>query len=121
MHLLFVYGKLRKGGGNSLPDNFPGSKYFSDARLTGNLYDLGDYPGLVLGDLGEVIGEVYEIDDETLSLLDEFEATANYRRSEVSISINDRPTSCWIYCPELDRCQGETLIPSGDWIDYLRK
>ena len=58
---LFVYGTLRKG--------FPLHKYLSEkarfvgpGTITGILYDLGEYPGAVPSDHGEVQGELYELE-----------------------------------------------------------
>ena len=119
-HQLFVYGMLRQGGGYSITDRWPQARFVGEASLNGDLYDLGQYPALVPGGTGDVIGEVYQIDENTLLQLDEFEAPAGYRRSEVTASVQGRPTMCWVYHPEPDRCAGARKIESGDWIDYLR-
>jgi gamma-glutamylcyclotransferase (GGCT)/AIG2-like uncharacterized protein YtfP len=44
----------------------------ADAKVSGSLYDLGPYPGLGLNESKSVVvGEVYEVDDETLNKLDD--------------------------------------------------
>ena len=67
-HLVFVYGTLRRGGVRAMSVRFPNSKFIADAKVSGNLYDLGAYPGLLLDESNSlVIGEVYEVDDEILN------------------------------------------------------
>jgi hypothetical protein len=67
---------------------FPNSKFIANTKVSGNLYDLGAYPGLVLNESDSlVVGEVYEVDDEILKKLDEFEASSNYLRKQVEISL----------------------------------
>jgi len=77
-HLVFVYGTLRRGGARAMSIRFPNSKFIADAKVSGSLYDLGAYPGLLLNESNSlVIGEVYEVDDETLNKLDDFEASSH--------------------------------------------
>src|SRR5918992_3224321 len=100
-HLVFVYGTLRRGNARSMSVRFPNSKYIADAKVTGSLYDLGAYPGLLLDESkSSVIGEVYEVDDEILKELDDFEASSYYRRKQVEISLGTHRKACWIYEPD---------------------
>ena len=116
---LFVYGTLRKGGVNHLPDNFPGSIFVGAGTVKGGLYDLGDYPGLLLdGSEGSVAGEVYEIEEATLAALDEFESAAEYHRLETSAFVDGRTLNCWVYGPDPGRCQEAPRIDSGDWVEH---
>lgn len=120
-HLLFVYGKLRRGGRLSMSMNFPDARFLADAKVAGALYDLGPYPGLLLNDSNAaVIGEVYEVGDDTLSKLDEIEASSEYWRREIEITLTDQHRKCWIYLPEHDAefYADQILITSGDWIEY---
>jgi gamma-glutamylcyclotransferase (GGCT)/AIG2-like uncharacterized protein YtfP len=50
MHLVFVYGTLRSGGARAMSKRFPNSKFIADAKVSGSLYDLGAYPGLLLNE-----------------------------------------------------------------------
>ena len=85
--LVFVYGTLRRGGAGAMSIRFPHSKFIADAKVSGSLYDLGAYPGLLLNESNSfVIGEVYEVDDEILHKLDDFEAASNYWRRQAEIS-----------------------------------
>ena len=102
---------------------FPNSKFIADAKVGGSLYDLGAYPGVLLSEANSsVIGEVYEVDDEILNKLDDIEASSDYVRTQVEVSLDTQGRRCWIYVPEgnpefyLDR----TLITSGDWAEYTR-
>jgi len=47
-HLVFVYGTLRRGSARAMSVRFPGSKFIAKAKVSGGLYDLGAYPGLLL-------------------------------------------------------------------------
>ena len=120
-HLVFVYGTLRRGGAGAMHIRFPGSKFIADAQVMGSLYDLGAYPGLLLNESNSlVVGEVYEVDDETLKRLDDFEASSSYRRKQVEISLGDGRLVCWTYEPDPEFYSPRTLITSGDWIEYAR-
>lgn len=100
---------------------FPKSRFVTDAKVSGSLYDLGAYPGLLLNDSNFLVsGEVYEVDDETLTKLDDFEASSNYLRRQVEISLGDHKRICWTYEPSPEFYSLETLIGSGDWIEYAK-
>lgn len=120
-HLVFVYGTLRQGGLRSMPDIFPGSKLIGQAKVGGSLYDLGAHPVLLLDESDSLVtGEVYEIDDEILSELDEIEASSDYRRRQVEVSLDNHQKTCWVYEPDSNSYPRRTLIASGDWIEYAR-
>ena len=118
-HLVFVYGTLRRGGPGSISIRFPNSRFISEAKVSGKLYDLGAYPGLLSNESNSlVIGEVYEVDDEILNRLDDFEASSNYRRKEVEICAGTDKLRCWTYQPDPECYSFRTLITSGDWVQY---
>ncbi|HEX8844834.1 MAG TPA: gamma-glutamylcyclotransferase family protein [Pyrinomonadaceae bacterium] len=120
-HLVFVYGTLRRGSGRSMEIRFPDSKFIVEATVSGSLYDLGAFPGLLLSDsTSSVTGEVYEVDDETLKKLDDFEASTRYRRKQVETSPDSDRRVCWTYVPDPEFHSSRTLITSGDWIEYAR-
>ncbi|HHS83578.1 MAG TPA: gamma-glutamylcyclotransferase [Gammaproteobacteria bacterium] len=68
--MIFVYGTLLKG--MSREPVLERCRYHGPAMIEGELYDLGAYPGVLPGD-GNVIGELYEVDDATLHTLDRIE------------------------------------------------
>ena len=120
-HLVFVYGTLRSGSPGAMSVRFPNSKFFSNAQVSGNLYDLGPYPGLLLNESSAlVVGEVYEVDDETLNEMDAFEAGSDYVRKQVEISLGTGKRAGWTYEPNPESYSLDTLITSGDWIEYAR-
>lgn len=75
MHLIFVYGTLKRGCKNHA--QMAGQTYLADARSGAGyrLYDLGDYPGLVPdeNDRDGVLGEIWSVDEAALRRLDQFE------------------------------------------------
>lgn len=86
MNLVFVYGTLMRGG--RLHGVLTESRYCGNARLRGyTMFDLGWFPGIVRsGGHGEVHGEVYEVDDDTLANLDRIEGTPHlYQRKAVKV------------------------------------
>ncbi|HZE64146.1 MAG TPA: gamma-glutamylcyclotransferase [Pyrinomonadaceae bacterium] len=63
-HLVFVYGTLRRGSARAMSVRFPGSKFIAKAKVSGGLYDLGAYPGLLLDESNLlVIGEKQLIEE----------------------------------------------------------
>jgi gamma-glutamylcyclotransferase (GGCT)/AIG2-like uncharacterized protein YtfP len=120
-HLVFVYGTLRRGSGRAMSIRFPKSRFVAEAKVSGSLFDLGAYPGFLLEDSNSlVVGEVYEVDDETLKELDDFESSSHYWRKQVKISLGAQSKKCWIYAPNPEAFSRRILITSGDWIEYAR-
>ena|SRR6267142_1999054 len=119
-HLVFVYGTLRRGSARAMSIRFPKSRFVAEAKVGGSLFDLGAYPGFLLGDSNSlVVGEVYEVDDETLKELDDFESSSHYWRKQLKIALGTQTKKCWIYAPNPDALSGHALITSGDWIEYV--
>jgi gamma-glutamylcyclotransferase (GGCT)/AIG2-like uncharacterized protein YtfP len=120
-HLVFVYGTLRRGSAQSMFARFPTSQFIAEANVNGSLYDLGAYPGLLVNESkSPVTGEVYEIDDETLKKLDDFESSSDYWRKQIEISLGSQRRMCWTYEPNPESYSLHTLITSGDWIEYAK-
>ncbi|MBO9670185.1 MAG: gamma-glutamylcyclotransferase [Sphingobium sp.] len=100
---LFVYGHLRRGqSGCRLLELEQRTEWLGEAQVRGRLYDLGDYPGLVLGSNDIVQGELIAFDDPALwTALDAYEDcdpddpdTSEYRRIEIDLPGGDR---AWTY------------------------
>ena len=120
-HLVFIYGSLRRGAAGAMSIRFPNSKFIAEAKVSGRLYDLGAYPGLILDKSNSsVIGEVYEVDDQLLNELDDFEVASNYLRKQVEVSVDNHRRMCWIYEPDPEFYSLDKLIATGDWIEYAR-
>jgi gamma-glutamylcyclotransferase (GGCT)/AIG2-like uncharacterized protein YtfP len=107
---LFVYGTLH-------PDRAPAEvasavkrlKKVGEGAVRGKLVDLGEYPGLLLGNAGRstVHGSVFLLpsDPSVLAELDAYEeynpqspSTSLFLRKRVHVSLEDGTTrECWIY------------------------
>jgi len=120
-HLVFVYGTLRSGSPHSMSLRFPTSKFIADAKVSGSLYDLGAYPGLLVNESkSTVTGEVYEVDDQVMHELDDFESSSDYWRKQIEISLGAQKRLCWTYEPNPESYSLRRLIASGDWIEYAK-
>lgn len=122
MHKVFVYGSLLSGMGNH--------RLLSDSKMLGishsptgfGLIDLGYFPGAIrANDDKRIIGEVYEIDDATLSRLDRLEGyNANrpehglYNRIEIMTKFG--PAYMYIYNHGSIRMTSD--VTNGDWRTY---
>src|SRR5678816_1276807 len=120
-HLVFVYGSLRRGSAGAMSTRFPRTRFIADAKISGTLYDLGAYPGLLLDESSSfVVGELYEVDDETLKRLDDYEAPSLYWRKQVEVSVGTDRKTCWVYVTEQrpEFYANRESIASGDWTEY---
>jgi gamma-glutamylcyclotransferase (GGCT)/AIG2-like uncharacterized protein YtfP len=115
---LFVYGTLRRGSDNEfahlLADR---AQFVGSARVQGQLYDFGRYPGAVTTDQPDqcVRGEVHRLrDTELLARLDEYEGPEFERAVAVVQTDDGRTIDCSIYWYVGDATG--RLIASGDWL-----
>ena len=135
---VFVYGTLRRGEQRDINLLVPAPRWIGQASVEGVLYDLGDYPGLVLEPDAyraqeKVRGEVYEITDELEHLLDEIEEVApkpsgEYAKRQLlvhlepSLATNEGRPACVLTCLVYEVTQGRVagcpVISSGDWVGY---
>lgn len=126
MPYLFAYGSLRYGF--ELHGLLKNSRFVGLAFTEGyKMYDVGSYPGVVKGE-GVIYGEVYEIDDETLSILDKVEDYRGrpddlYIREKVKVYFDDRrkyslsDVNIYVYNQDI---AGRDLIEEGDYSKYVR-
>ena len=117
---VFVYGTLRRGEVNDINRRHPAPTFLGLARIRGALYDLGPYPGAILGGEGWVQGEVYAIGPELEHQLDLLEEVAprpsgEYTRRHLDVDVAGRSLSCLIYEIASARVRGRPRIASGDW------
>jgi gamma-glutamylcyclotransferase (GGCT)/AIG2-like uncharacterized protein YtfP len=117
---LFVYGSLRPEVKNKWSRFLSESgKRIGSCSAPGILYDLGDYPALVLSvDGGDrVQGETYEIDHpRTWERLDGYEG-AEFERRLISVRrSNDTEMDSWAYVYRGD-ASGKPRILSGDYLN----
>lgn len=118
---VFVYGTLRRGGSNDIGRLAPAPRWVGDAVVAGTMYDLGAYPGVVLGGAGCVRGEVYVVAPALLAVLDEIEEvypqrSGEYLRREVQVQVAGRRLACQCYELSPARTAGRAVIASGDWM-----
>lgn len=76
-------------------------------HVRGSLYDLGDYPGLVLRGDSSVPGVLVEVPEEAVGRLDEYEGVGEglYARREVAVGRSDggsRPAWTYVYLGPVD-------------------
>jgi gamma-glutamylcyclotransferase (GGCT)/AIG2-like uncharacterized protein YtfP len=97
--MLFVYGTLQKN--SSSHDLLGRSKYLGNASVMATLYDTGaGFPAAVEeGTRNKTWGEVYEVTDDLLDALDEYEGCypdneeeSLYIRKEMEAQFQDRKT-----------------------------
>jgi gamma-glutamylcyclotransferase (GGCT)/AIG2-like uncharacterized protein YtfP len=96
-----------------------GSEVYCNGSAKGDLYDLGDYPGLTLGD-GDVRGEVYKAGDmfQFIQHLDQIEGNVGDnplfdRRIQL---IYTEKGQIWAYVYHYARTiDSFTKIESGNW------
>jgi gamma-glutamylcyclotransferase (GGCT)/AIG2-like uncharacterized protein YtfP len=121
-----VYGSLLAGmGGQEELGIGEQLRFVGPCEIRGSLFDLGEYPGLLLGS-GVVHAELYEIADAAaLPRLDEFElydpddpAGSLYIRKRARLTQPDR--DAWLYEYNRD-VSGMSSIPSGDWKSHCRE
>lgn len=120
---VFVYGTLRAGGRNDIARFRPQPERVGDATLAGTLYDLGVYPGAVLGGDGLLRGEVYRITPEVEAALDRLEEVADddsgeYIKRERMVAVAGQSVDCLVYEIHPSRIGGRPVIATGDW--FLR-
>lgn len=138
LRFVFVYGTLRRGEVRDINRLRPTPRWVGRGSVAGVLYDLGEYPGLLLqspeAPHGRVHGEVYEVAAELERQLDVIEevwpqSTGEYVRREVPVRMDREAGSSGPACPpELtcllyeiapDRAAGKPVITSGDWVSRV--
>ena len=118
---VFVYGTLLEGEHNHSLMN--GAQCLDGVRLDGaKMFDVGYFPCIV--DSGNphqtVYGELYEISDETLMVLDDLESEGRmYERREVTV-VSCEPdstekTTAWAYFWLRGSTHRMSPIDSGQW------
>ena len=118
---VFVYGTLRKGEERDINRLQPSPVFISLGKISGTLYDLGSYPGVRLGGLNWVHGEIYQITPELLRQLDEIEEvwpqqSGEYVPREVAVQCAGAMLDCLVYEVGEVRTFDKAVINSGDWV-----
>jgi gamma-glutamylcyclotransferase (GGCT)/AIG2-like uncharacterized protein YtfP len=123
--LIGVYGSLRTGGSNH-PRLRPGAPAVPHAilKIPGRLYSLGDYCCAVpLADSadGEILAEIYEVDDHVFGSLDAMEREFGYVAIETTAAGADGVSRTFIVWYHLAVPDGATRVDGGDWVAYCQK
>lgn len=120
--LVFVYGTLRRGGSNHF--RMAGAEFIAAGTITGRMYRINWYPGLVLDEAGdEIHGEVYAASPELLAALDLFEGISagemdgsEYRRIQTTVVGQDsRLLTAWVW-EWLGMIDESQRLTDGDWL-----
>ncbi len=121
---VFVYGTLRRDDVRDITRLQPTPLFVGMASVAGRLYDLGPYPGLLLGGEGRVVGEVYVISAALERRLDQIEEvwpqqTGEYSKREVAVQMEGVASAagpvCLVYEINASRLVGCPVITGGDW------
>ena len=131
---VFVYGTLRRGEQRDINRLKPAPVFVGQGWVDGALYDLGDYPGVLLDAAAgtRVRGEIYRIEPDLESVLDEIEEvwpqpTGEYRKRETLVSLDqarlptlpsvaDSRLLCLVYELVPGRVGNSARIELGDWV-----
>ncbi|NPA62821.1 MAG: gamma-glutamylcyclotransferase [Methanococci archaeon] len=118
MEYVFVYGSLRKGFWNHEP-YLKNSKFIGKGRTKEKYAMYADIIPYVVENekISHIVGEVYEVDEETLKRIDRLEGHPDYyERKKVKIILESgEEIEAWLYFyPE----PYGILVKSGDYKDY---
>jgi gamma-glutamylcyclotransferase (GGCT)/AIG2-like uncharacterized protein YtfP len=131
MQNVFVYGTLRAGEINDIGAaatlyDITAPTLIGSATLRGRLFDFGAYPGFVPDDAGiHVRGDVYEIHDDLVAVLDEIEQVypgveGLFVPRHVTVEVEGTPMTCRYYPVQRDAVKGLPEIHCGDWVTHRR-
>jgi gamma-glutamylcyclotransferase (GGCT)/AIG2-like uncharacterized protein YtfP len=105
--------------------------FIGTGSVSGQLYDLGDYPGAIVGENfdSKIFGEVYQLDhpQAVLTVLDQYEGfipgeleASLFARVKAKIKMSDKQViEAWMYVYN-DWVATGKLIESGDYDEYLK-
>ena len=127
MHYVFVYGTLRSACETGAHKQYlKGADFISPAKIRGQLYMVGYYPGLVLSETEHwAIGEIYLLEDEAqLHDLDVYEGCAKkspqpheYERRMTQVLLTSgEPMNAWAYLYK-QKTHDLPVINSGDFLN----
>lgn len=113
-HRVFVYGTLKRGNRIRGLDSFGNAEFVGSAITTESvysLYDLGAFPAVTLGGNNKIQGEVWQVDDKTMTTLDSIEGYPDfYNRAKVATTEG----TAWIYyIADISEYEGAEQIIAG--------
>jgi gamma-glutamylcyclotransferase (GGCT)/AIG2-like uncharacterized protein YtfP len=120
---VFVYGTLLVGEENH-HIAAPYLQKVQPGKVKGRLYDVGEYPALVVSEDGNVIGEWLTITEEGLRQMDaleDYEEGGHDNEYErIWIKDSEQEIEGYVYVYTLDKVAHLPLIESGSWRDYRK-
>lgn len=90
---LFAYGTL--AGKGSASELMAGCERVASAAVRGTLYDIGEYPALLLSGSDRVEGEIWRCPADLLPRLDHYESVRAGLFRRVGVTVEGMP--CWAY------------------------
>lgn len=115
--LLFAYGSLKRGEAPAdARELLRPCQVVGPASVRGTLYDVGDFPALLLAGDDRVHGEIWRCPAGLLQALDRYEGVDDALFRRVGVEIDG--SGCWTYVagPALGaRLLPEARIRSGRW------
>jgi gamma-glutamylcyclotransferase (GGCT)/AIG2-like uncharacterized protein YtfP len=122
-HLVFIYGTLRMGQRNDINLKTPAPLFVGMAKVKGQLYSRGWYPGIRLGGEQWVEGEVYDISPALLAQLDVLEEVApvpsgEYQRINTLVVCGEQQLACEVYELSANFAAQSQLLDQGNWLAY---
>jgi gamma-glutamylcyclotransferase (GGCT)/AIG2-like uncharacterized protein YtfP len=133
MRHVFVYGTLRAGETNDIGraaerHGITAPTLIGAAALPGELYDFGTYPGMVAPRDGKALvwGDVYEVDERLVPVLDEIERVypgvdSLFRPEAATVELGGRQYACLYYPVAAHAVADKPRIASGDWVQHRRE
>ncbi|MFD1556416.1 gamma-glutamylcyclotransferase [Paraburkholderia silviterrae] len=129
MKYVFIYGTLRAGEINDInlaaARNALGQpRLVGRTAVAGHLFDFGTYPGMIAdAQAAPVIGEVYEVDDALVAVLDEIEQVypgvdGLFVAQKVNVEVEGEQLECLFYPVAHHAVKGRPLIHGGDWVAH---
>lgn len=127
---IFVYGSLMGSIQSGIAKKLhAGAEFVGEGYVQGQLFDLGQYPGLIIweGD-SWVKGHVFQMADPAalIPFLDAYEDInwgqpdlSEYWRAMVEVKVADAYFDCWAYLYNQPTDQ-LSLIPDGDYLAYMK-
>jgi gamma-glutamylcyclotransferase (GGCT)/AIG2-like uncharacterized protein YtfP len=129
---LFVYGTLRKEFGSSFSNKYADEmEYVGEAKIYGELYDIGEYPGAIQGlnKDSTIAGELIRLRNhfDFVRILDQYEnydplntEESEYVRGKVIAMMDDgKAIEAWVYWYN-QSIEGKTRIPDNNYLNYLK-
>ena len=122
-NLLFVYGTLLNENNEYAVYLKNHSRFYSNGKIKGKLYDIGEYPGAILLPKGEdyIYGSILELDqpENVFPVVDDYEGYGNdqpgpneFIRLLAQVETSSALLNCWVYVYNLP-IAGLKLIKNG--------